>query len=91
MGLTNADLPSRASMTRGLLIDTHLDHRHLRNFCSALIHILNGYGHVTTQAKEALDNRSPVEAVPFTNWELRALTGAAELVWLFWTGSIVNL
>ncbi len=28
--------------------------------------------------KEALDNRSPVEAVPCTNWELRALTGAAE-------------
>jgi hypothetical protein len=29
-------------------------------------------------SKEALDNRSPVEAVPCTNWELRALTGAAE-------------
>jgi SpoVK/Ycf46/Vps4 family AAA+-type ATPase len=28
--------------------------------------------------KEALDKRSPVEAVPCTNWELRALTGAAE-------------
>ncbi|MFN9546037.1 MAG: IS630 family transposase, partial [Cyanobacteriota bacterium] len=28
--------------------------------------------------KEALDNRSPVEAVPCTNWELRALTGVAE-------------
>jgi hypothetical protein len=27
---------------------------------------------------EALDNRSPVEAVPCTNWELRTLTGAAE-------------
>jgi len=29
-------------------------------------------------AREALDNRSPVEAAPCTNWELRALTGAAE-------------
>ena len=29
-------------------------------------------------AKEALDNRSPVEVVPCTNWELRSLTGVAE-------------
>ena len=28
--------------------------------------------------REALDNRSPVEAVPCSNWELHALTGAAE-------------
>ncbi len=32
----------------------------------------------TPLAKEALDNRSPVEAVPYTNWEILALTGAAE-------------
>ncbi|MFN9658839.1 MAG: hypothetical protein ACK6BC_00430 [Cyanobacteriota bacterium] len=29
-------------------------------------------------SKEALDNRSPVEAIPCANGELRALTGAAE-------------
>jgi hypothetical protein len=28
--------------------------------------------------REALDNWSPVEAVPCANWELRALTGTAE-------------
>jgi hypothetical protein len=28
--------------------------------------------------KEALDNRSPLEAVPCANWHLRALTGAAD-------------
>jgi hypothetical protein len=30
------------------------------------------------KAKEALDNRSPAEAIPCIDWELRALTGAAE-------------
>jgi hypothetical protein len=30
------------------------------------------------QPKEALDNWSPVEAVPCANWELRTLAGAAE-------------
>jgi hypothetical protein len=28
--------------------------------------------------REALDNRSPVEVVPYANCDLRALTGAAE-------------
>ena len=30
------------------------------------------------QAREALDSRSPLEAVPCNNWELRALMGATE-------------
>ena len=36
-------------------------------------------GHTDEElVKKALENRSPVEAVPCSNWELHALTGAAE-------------
>jgi hypothetical protein len=63
MELKNPDRPGWAQMTTGLPMDRRPDPQLPQDFGSAL---------------EALDNRSPVEAVPCTNWELYALTGAAE-------------
>ena len=70
MELKNADRPGSAQMTTGLPMDRRPDPQLPQDFWSAL--------RVHKSLGEALDSRSPLEAVPCNNWELRALTGATE-------------
>ncbi len=68
MGGTNKSEPEGSQMSNNTSIDggifVSLEDRSRRELSGSF--------------REALDNRSPVEAVPCTSWELRTLTGAAE-------------
>jgi hypothetical protein len=46
--------------------------------CSLLKSLIQSLRLLLLTFREPLDNRSPVGAAPCTNWDLRALTGAAE-------------